>query len=89
MAVTSFQFRELSMNTTILSAASAVMLWEREEDVGDQRSKDLLDTGQNGLAEEKQLADKKLLSIVIRKQRPMKREIHSTINFLPIPLTYQ
>ena len=44
--------RELSMNITILSAASAVMLWECEEDRGGQRSKDLLDTGQNGLAEE-------------------------------------
>ena len=65
--------------------------YECEEDGlgGDQRSKVLLDTGKNGLAEEKKLADKKLLSIVIRKQRPMERAIHSTINFLPIPLTYQ
>ena len=79
MAVTSFQFRELSMNTTILSAASTVMdSWECEEDGGDQRSKVQLDTGQNGLTEEEQLADEKLLSIVIRKQRPTKKALSSS-----------
>ena len=60
-------FRELSMNSTILSAASTVMLQECEEDGGDQRSKDLLDTGQNGLAKEQQLEDEKLLKKVVGK----------------------
>ena len=52
--------------------------WECEEDGADQRSKFQLDTSQNVLTEEEQLADEKLLSIVIRKQRPIKKALSSS-----------
>ena len=65
------------MNTTILSSASTVMLWECEEDGGDQRSKIQLDTGQNGL-------EKKLLTIVIRRTEAYEKS-DSFNNFASIP----